>query len=369
MRVLCIGSAMIDIVVLVDSRNVERMTMTNATSSFLLLEQGTKVEASGVSSHCGGGAVNAAMAMRRLGAETRVIVKIGMDQNGERVLQTLDAADIDIAAVARTRELATGQAVMIASHDRNATIFTLRGANGLLNASDVDPALFATADLVYVSGLSNRSADCFPVILRQAKEAQAFVAVNPGIRQITSRTDALIQSLGDVGLVTMNRIEAQALVPTVAARLQGQGRRLRVSQAADPPRLLRTGLSFGGFDIGLGEFLAGFLAVSRAQRVAVSDGTQGAYLADAAGVHYCPVLRVKVQGTAGAGDAFSATLAFMTASGASAERALRAAVINAAGVVTRSDTTSGLLDSEELLAELKHRSGDLPVASWSWMGG
>jgi ribokinase len=370
MRVLCIGSAMIDIVVLVDSRNVERMTMTNATSSFLLLEQGTKIESSSISSHCGGGAVNTATAMRRLGAEARVIVKIGMDQNGERVLQALDAADIDTSAVTRTRELATGQAVMISSHDRNATIFTLRGANGLLRTSDLDPALFAAADLVYVSGLSNRSADCFPMILRHAKEAQAFIAVNPGIRQITSRTDALIHALIDVGLVTMNRVEAQALVPTVAARLQGQGRRLRASaQAGELPRLMRTGLSFGGFDMGLGEFLGGFLAVSRAQRLAITDGTQGAYLADSAGVHFCPILRVKVQGTAGAGDAFSATLAFMTASGASAERALRAAVINAAGVVTRSDTTSGLLDSEQLLSELKHRNGDLPVASWSWVGG
>src|SRR5262245_59373098 len=264
MRVLCIGSAMIDIVVLVDSRNVEGMTMTNATSSFLLLEQGTKVEASSVSSHCGGGAVNTATAMRRLGAEARVIVKIGMDQNGERVLHQLDDAAIDTSAVTRTKELATGQAVMISSHDRDATIFTLRGANGLLRPSDRDPMLFADIDLVYVSGLSNRSADCFPVILRQAKDVDAFIAVNPGIRQITSRTDALIHALMDVGLVTMNRVEAQALVPTVAARMQGQGRRARTSAQADLPRLMRTGLSFGGFDMGLGEFLGGFLAVSRA---------------------------------------------------------------------------------------------------------
>jgi len=368
MRVLCIGSAMIDIVVLVDSRNVERMTMANATSSFLLLEQGSKIEASNVSSHCGGGAVNTATAMRQLGAESRVIVKIGMDQNGERVLHQLDAAGIDSSAMSRTKELDNGQAVMVSSHDRNATIFTLRGANGLLRPSDLDPLLFADIDLVYVSGLSNRSADCFPVILRQAKDVNAFIAVNPGIRQITSRTDALIHSLIDVGLVTINRIEAQALVPTVAARMQGQGRRLRTSAHSELPWLMRSGLSFGGFDIGLGEFLSGLLAVSRAQRIAVTDGTQGAYLADSAGVHFCPILRVKVQGTAGAGDAFSSTLAFMTASGASAERALRAAVINAAAVVTRSDTTSGLLDSEQLLTELKRRQGELPVASWSWAG-
>ena len=81
--------------------------------------------------------------MRQLGAEARVIVKIGMDQNGERVLHQLDAAGIDSSALTRTKELATGQAVMIASHDRNATIFTLRGANGLLRPSDLDPLLFA----------------------------------------------------------------------------------------------------------------------------------------------------------------------------------------------------------------------------------
>ena len=335
MRVLCIGSAMIDIVVLVDSRNVERMTMTNATSSFLLLEQGTKIEASNVSSHCGGGALNTATAMRQLGAEARVIVKIGMDQNGERVLHQLDAAGIDSSALTRTKELATGQAVMIASHDRNATIFTLRGANGLLRPSDLDPLLFADADLVYVSGLSNRSADCFPVILRQAKDVNAFIAVNPGIRQITSRTDALIHSLIDVGLVTINRIEAQALVPTVAARMQGQGRRLRAGVQSELPWLMRTGLSFGGFDMGLGEFLGGLHGGQpgpahrhhRWRPTAPISPIRPACISVRSSRSRCRAPPARAMPS-------PPTLAFMTASGASAERALRAAVINAAAVVT-----------------------------------
>ena len=84
--------------------------------------------------------------------------------------------------------------------------------------------------------------------------------------------------------VTINRIEAQALVPTVAARMQGQGRRLRAGVQSELPWLMRTGLSFGGFDMGLGEFLRGLMAVSRAQRIAITDGAQGAYLANSAGV-------------------------------------------------------------------------------------
>ena len=367
MKVLCIGSAMIDIVVLVDSGNVERMTMTNATSSFLLLEQGSKVEASSISSHCGGGGVNTATAMHKLGADARVIVKLGEDENGDRVLEALKAAGVDVSAVTRTGESATGQAVMISSHDRNATIFTLRGANGQLRASDVDPSLFVRTELVYVGSLSNRSADCFPTILLHARQAGAFIAVNPGIRQITSRTDALIQSLVDVSLVTMNRTEAQALVPTIAARMQGQARRLKAAEAdSDAPALLRTGLSFGGFDMGLAEFLSGFLAVSRAKSIAITDGTQGAYLADGAGVNFCPILKVKVQGTAGAGDAFASTVAFMAASGFDPATTLRAGVINAAGVVTHPDTTTGLLGMEQLQSELAEHRAELPVRNWRW---
>jgi hypothetical protein len=47
--------------VLVADRNVERMTMHNATSS-LLLKLGGKTQAECISTHVGGGAVNAAVA-------------------------------------------------------------------------------------------------------------------------------------------------------------------------------------------------------------------------------------------------------------------------------------------------------------------
>ncbi len=42
MKVVTIGGAMVDSIALIDNRRIERMTMRNAESSFLLLEEGRK---------------------------------------------------------------------------------------------------------------------------------------------------------------------------------------------------------------------------------------------------------------------------------------------------------------------------------------
>lgn len=367
MRALTVGSAMIDIIVLVESRNVERMTMTNENASFLLLEQGAKVEAQAISTHCGGGAVNTGVALKRLGAEAAALAKIGNDENGDVAAEFLRAEGVDASLLLRTSELATGQAVMVSSHDRNATIFTHRGANGLIRPEDLPKRLFESRDLTYVSGLSNRSADCFPLVMRHSIASGGFVAANPGIRQITSRTEALLKSVEGLGLMSVNRKEANALVPTMSARFNSAKRRkIRGGKEGERPRLLRLGLSFGGFDMGLVEFIGTLFATTGIRRLVVTDGSEGAILADAAGLHHCPIVKVEVMGTAGAGDAFSSTLAFMLASGAEAADALRAASINAASVVTHSDTTSGLLDLDSLLSRAEAARDSLPVRSWPW---
>lgn len=369
MRALTIGSAMIDIIVLVDSRNVERMTMTNENASYLLLEQGAKVEATSISTHCGGGAVNTAVALKRLGAEPAALVKLGRDGNAGRTVDFLRAEGVDTSHVLDTDEMATGQAVMVSSHDRNATIFTHRGANGLIRADDLPAKLFEGRDIVYVSGLSNRSADCFPHIMRSAIRAGAFVAANPGIRQITSRTEPLLAAIDGLGLLSVNRKEANALVPAMSARHSASSRRrLRGGKEGTRPRLLRHGLSFGGFDMGLAEFASTLLTTTGVERLVITDGSEGAMLADAAGLHHCPIVKVEVMGTAGAGDAFSSTLAFRLASGEQAADSLRAASVNAASVVMHADTTQGLLDLDRLSTRVGEIRDGLPVRFWPWQG-
>src|SRR5262249_59439417 len=116
----------------------------------------------------------------------------------------------------------TGAWVLISSHERNAAIFTFRGANTLLQASDLRTEAFAT-DLVYVSSLSNESADAFPAIIDAAKGQGALVATNPGVRQLSSRRGAFLEQLPRIDILSVNRSEADVLVPGLVARF-GEGK-------------------------------------------------------------------------------------------------------------------------------------------------
>ncbi len=366
MRTLCVGSAVVDTIVLVADRNVERMTMHNATSSFLLLEQGIKIDTESITSHIGGGAVNAGVAMARLGIDVTVLIKIGNDDSGEKVVACLAAEKVKQTHVLRTDEMPTGTSVMISSHDRNATIFTQRGTNTLLQPGDVEPDKFTGFDLVYVTNLSNKSADCFPLIVDAGHGQGAFVAVNPGIRQLTSRASPFLDSLTKIDLLAINRVEAESLVPALIARADDDlSTPLRHPQSKDEPRLIRRGLSFGGFDMELSEF---FVEIRKTGvgRVLVTDGTEGAYLADDQGIHHCPSVKIEPKGTAGAGDAFISTLSGYVAMGETAGQALRAAATNAAGVVSEIDTQSGLMRRDVLDKAVLQNQPVLPITTWTW---
>ena len=369
MRALTVGSAMIDTIVLVASRNIERMTMANDAVSYLLLEQGRKVEAESVTEHVGGGAVNAAVAMARLGAETATIVKLGRDAKAEKVRARLEAEGVSLDWVVATDRDETGAAVMIASHDRNATIFTKRGANTLLALEDLPEAAFAGRDLVYVTALSNDSAQCFPDVVARGRAAGAFVAANPGIRQLTGRGEAFLDHLGSVDLLALNRVEAEALIPALSVRRISHAPALAAPQggADEMPRLIREGLSFGGYDMELASFCAAVQALG-CGRVVVTDGAQGAYLADEEGLWFTPTHPVEVRGTAGAGDAFTSTCATLLAQGRAPVEVLESAALNAAAVVAEIDTQSGLCEAGALAKRRSNLPSRLKAVCRRWWG-
>ncbi len=350
MKSLHVGSAMIDIICIVAAENIERMTFSNEGKSFLMVETGRKVAADSITSHVGGGACNTAVSLARRGWQAAVLAKTGDDLNAAAVRRHLEANGVGTERMITAAGLATGTAVMVASHDRNASIFVHRGANETLAPCDLPAEVFAGVDLVYVAPLSSQSADCFPDLVARAKAGGAMVAANPGIRQLTSRTAPLLAALAHVDLLSINRVEAEALVPAFAARAGG------VDPVAPEaaPALLRRGLGFGGFEIGLLRFLAAVRGAGP-RWVLVTDGIGGAYLASPEGVFWRPALPVTVQGTAGAGDSYTSTLAAALAEGAAPGEAMLQAAINAAAVVGALDTTSGLMTQEAMTA----RRGEL----------
>jgi ribokinase len=364
MKALTVGGAMLDTIAIIADDRIERMTMLNADTSFLLLEEGRKTEAVEISNQVGGGAVNAAVAMSRLGFDVAALVKLGKDQRAETVLGHLMREGISTRWALRDGRAPTGASVLISSHDRNAAIFTFRGANTLLDERDLHDDAFAV-DIVYVSSLSNESADTFPGIVRRAKAQGALVAANPRVRQLSSRAEAFRETLAHIDILAINRSEADVLVPGLVARFREGGRSLPLEPGEAPPRLVARGFVGGGHEMSLAAF---FDALRRTgpRFAVVTDGRNGAFLGTREAIHFCPaVLEPKVMGTAGAGDAFNATFTASIALGRKPEDALHAAAVNSASVVRHADTQSGLLSQDELAAAVTAHAEQLPVRTWS----
>ncbi len=357
--VLTVGGAMIDTIVSIHADRIEQMRMTNAHASYLLVEAGRKVEAQSIEHYIGGGAINAAVSMARLGGDVATLVKLGRDINADKILERIDQEGISVDFIARTDAMATGSAVIISSHDRNAAIFTARGSNTMLVESDLHDDAFAR-DLVYVTGLSNASADQFPGILAKARAAGAFVACNPGIRQLSSRAQPFFENLPNIDLLSVNRVEAAQMVPGLIAKgYDADGPAL--PDAKPEQELAVLGLEAGGFRMGLAAFMAAIRDCGP-KTVLVTDGGCGAFAADSDGIYHCGTVPVVVAGTAGAGDAYASTFAFNVACGGGTADAMRGATLNAASVIEQIDTQGGLLDGE-VLAE-RVATSEIDVRFW-----
>jgi len=359
MKCLTIGSAMLDTIAIIDSDSIERMSMTNADASFLLMEEGRKTDALGVSTHCGGGAVNAAVCMARLGLDVSCLVRVGHDQRGAEVLSRLENEGISTRWVVRDEGAPTGSSVMVSSHERNAAIFTHRGANCLLADDELSDDAFAV-DLVYVSCLSGDSASRLDTVLTKAKANSALVAVNPGMRQLSARTEEVISSLANVDVLSINRAEAEVLAPFVRDNF-GTGISVLSPDPGDAPfGIAVSGIACGTSRISIASFCSALLEIGPSV-VLLTDGENGAFAAVDGDLVHCPILPSEVKGTAGAGDAFGATFASHFLQERDVRRALQAASVNASSVVEHVDTQTGLLAKACIEARISERADQLPV--------
>ncbi|WP_083567182.1 carbohydrate kinase family protein [Hyphomicrobium sp. CS1GBMeth3] len=363
LKVLTIGGAMIDTIAIIASSAIERMTLLNADSSFLLLEEGRKTEALEVSTHCGGGAVNAAVAFARLGLDCSALIKLGQDRRAEQVIACLEAEGISGRWVIRDARAPTGSSVLVSSHERNAAVFTFRGANTLLAADDLVDGAF-NVDLVHIANLSNQAAHCYPLIIEKANAGGARVSTNPGIRQLHGHGGAFRASFPSLDILSLNRREADEVVGLIETNA-GIGDRDRLDFPTDisVPPLAERGLRFESRRMSVRAFCRALMGRG-VGCVVLTDGRDGAFAATEGRLFYCSTQETHVAGTAGAGDAFVATFAAYVSEGNAPDTALKAATINASAVLGYVDTQTGLLRRSDLEAHLARKIETPNVIEW-----
>jgi ribokinase len=254
----------------------------------------------------GGKGANQAVAAARLGARTRLVGMAGKDAFGEEAVAELRAAGVDCSCIL-TGLRPTGVAVIVANEAGENLIAVASGANEELSAESVTAALrrSITVGDVVIANLEVPD----PAVLAAAREAHAVGAafiLNPAPARPLDR-----ELLAACDVVTPNEYEVGSMGFLTVDDLLGAG----------------------------------------VAAVVVTLGARGADLhrRDAPPVHQ-DAIAVDVVDTVGAGDAFSAALAWALAANRAIEDAVRLAAAAGALSTRAAGARTGLPNADEVVA-------------------
>jgi ribokinase len=299
--IVVVGSINIDLVV-----KVERLPLPGET-----------ILGAEFRTHPGGKGANQAGAVARLGYPVFMVGRVGSDTFGEDLLAFLDGAGVNTSCVRRS-EGSTGTAAISVTPDGENSIIVAPGANGLVNAADIDDHL----DLI-----------------RSASVVLAQLEIPPG----TVEHLAEVCAREHVPLL-LDPAPAQALSPELLRRVSW------ITPNEVEARQL------GGPAEGGSRDTAEQLMALGVGNVVLKMGEQGVYLATSDGVRRAvPAFPVRAVDTTGAGDAFNGAFAVGLSRGMAAVEAAEFAAAVAAISVTRAGALPSMPSQPEVDAFLEKR--------------
>ncbi|MFG2434307.1 ribokinase [Streptomyces sp. NPDC048508] len=293
---LVVGSANADLVVRVERRPAA----------------GETVLGSDLVVHPGGKGANQAVAAARLGARTALLARVGDDGHGRLLLDAQRAAGVDTVGVL-VGGAPTGVALITVDPSGDNSIVVSPGANGRLAPADVRAAgsLFQASRVV---------------------SAQLEIPLETVVE--------VVRSLAEGGRLVLNPSPPRPLPSEVLAACdplivnEHEARVIAGDDLGDSPEDWATAL------LALGP-----------RSVVITLGAAGALVAERAGARVrVPSVRVAAVDTTGAGDAFTAALAWRLGRGESLPEAAGYAARVGAAAVTRAGAQESFPTAEEVAA-------------------
>lgn len=356
MRVLTIGGASQDIIIEYANPETVNINTAKGTRSYMMLEEGKKIEVNHLGFFTGGGATNSAVAFKRLGFDVSAFCRVGDDDAGRFIVSDLQKMGVTTDLITHDPEEHTGTSFIIPSLKGDRTILAYRGVNEALSRAEIPWSAIESCDQLYITSLSGPSAEQLPEIVRYAKKHQIPVAVNPGISQLKLGGAFLKHALSDIDILIFNSSEAKqfmvSLIETdenIEAKLKNH---VKKSQS-QLPELLNNSMTHQEVTFHLKDFMLEVLRQGP-KIIAVTHGDGGVYVADHTHLFYHRSVPVEVCNTLGAGDAFGSGFVAALLQGHSMNDAIRWGVINSASVISFRDAKTGLLTQDEIIERHKN---------------
>ncbi|HET9381258.1 MAG TPA: ribokinase, partial [Streptomyces sp.] len=278
---LVVGSANADLVI-----GVERRPAAGET-----------VLGSDLAVHPGGKGANQAVAAARLSARTALLARVGDDAYGRLLLDSQRAAGVDTVGVL-VGGAPTGVALITVDPSGDNSIVVSPGANGRLTPDDVRAATSLFHASRVVSAQLEIPLETVEAVVRSLAPGSRFVLNPSPPRPLPAEVLAACDPL------VLNEHEAKVVLGPAAVG----------DSPADWARVL---LAKGP------------------RSVVVTLGARGALVADSGGTTPVPAVPVEAVDTTGAGDAFTAALAWRLGAGESLAEAAAYAVRVGAAAVTK----------------------------------
>lgn len=276
----------------------------------------TLIDDGGVGYIPGGKGANAAIALKKLGADCCFCAKVGADLHGQKLYQYYKEQGINTSYIKVDRENQTGLAVVMKESDGNNRIIVYPGANATLSLDNINEAFDCQPDALYLG---------FEIPFQTALHA-ARVAASRGIPIFVDAAPASkdypLESLPMLEVFSPNETETETY----------------------------TGILPQGTDSALRAALALYKRV-KAKYIVIKQGDRGAFAYDGKHFFVIPSIRLgKAVDTTAAGDAFTAALTVEYLNTGNIRTAVKYGVAAGAIAVTRRGASSSIPTEDEVRA-------------------
>ncbi len=359
-KVLTIGGATQDIFIQHQELGYINISTTDINVKYFLLQAGAKIEVKNILSFTGGGGTNSAVSFIKQGFKVSCFVQTGKDEEGKQIINELKRARINTDYLVTTNQYSTGKSYILNSSKGEKTIFAYRGANGHLHKNKLPIQGIEKHDFIYITSLSNESAQLLPLIVEKAKVKKVKVAINPGISQLTQGTLTLKKCLKYIDIFILNATEAKLFMMALISKDKSYKKLLKSNitktlanqHKKNEPYLLNEPMLEGKEYFSMTKFFKEIIKMGP-KIVVITNDENGVYVAANKKIIFHPSLKIKVVDTVGAGDAFGSAFVGFLMQNESIEKALIAGIINSASVIKKISAKAGLLSQAQINREIQ----------------
>jgi ribokinase len=309
--IISIGDATEDVFIQVEDYSV-RCNKKKADCK-LCLDYASKIAATRVDKLIGGNASNAAIGSRRLGLKSAFYVELGNDDQGKKILRSLQKDKVNTKYVKLKSSTKTNYSVVI--NTKGERTILVHHVDRKYKLPKLDKAKW-----IYLTSMGKGSEVIYKPLLTYLKKTKAKLVFNPGTHQLKSGKKILSPMLKASEIICLNTEETQLLLKNKTRNFQTLCK-------------------------GLHKF--------NKKIVVVTDGPAGSYAYDGKNFYFMPIFDVPIIERTGCGDSF--TTAFMCALyyKQPIDEALRWGTLNASQVLQHIGPQQGLAKKSFIRNTLK----------------